>query len=119
MGRELSAELPIPDVSDDAVSGYPRMQERDPERPARYYARCECRPSTRAGAASERRRANFRAPAASSMSGAHAFRPGYATFGPDDATSRERALQEDALAADGWLVAALSDHDAEGLLRAL
>jgi hypothetical protein len=44
---------------------------------------------------------------------------GVAMFGPDDATSRERALQEDALAADGRLVAALSDHNAEGLLRAL
>jgi Protein of unknown function (DUF1679) len=27
---------------DEAVSGYRRVQERDPERMARYYARCEC-----------------------------------------------------------------------------
>jgi hypothetical protein len=38
---------------------------------------------------------------------------------PDEATSRERALQEDALAADGRLMAALGDHDVEALLRSL
>src|SRR5207247_7445859 len=36
----LIAKLPM--VSDDAVSGYRRMQEQDPERAARYYARCKC-----------------------------------------------------------------------------
>jgi hypothetical protein len=38
---------------------------------------------------------------------------------PNEATSRERALQEDALAADGRLVAALIDHDAHALVRAI
>jgi phosphotransferase family enzyme len=36
-----------------------------------------------------------------------------------EATSRERALQEDALAADGRLVTAVLDHDAAALLRGL
>jgi aminoglycoside phosphotransferase (APT) family kinase protein len=44
---------------------------------------------------------------------------GIAMRAPDEATSRERALQEDALAADGRLMAALGDHDVEALLRSL
>jgi Ecdysteroid kinase-like family len=36
----LIAKLPM--AMDEAVSGYRRVQERDPERMARYYARCEC-----------------------------------------------------------------------------
>ena len=38
---------------------------------------------------------------------------------PKDATSRERVLQQDALAPESRLVAALSDHDAEALLSEL
>jgi Phosphotransferase enzyme family len=38
---------------------------------------------------------------------------------PNEASNRERALQEDALAADGRLVAGLIDHDAEAMLRPL
>ena len=41
------------------------------------------------------------------------------TVDSDEATSRERALQDDALAADGRLVTAVLDHDAAALLRAL
>jgi hypothetical protein len=37
----------------------------------------------------------------------------------DEATSRERALQEDALAPDGRLMTAILDHDAAALLRVL
>ena len=37
----------------------------------------------------------------------------------DEATSRERALQEDALAANSRLMTAVLDHDAAALLRAL
>jgi Phosphotransferase enzyme family len=44
---------------------------------------------------------------------------GIAMRAPDEATSRERALQKDALAADGRLMAALGDHDVEALLRSL
>jgi Phosphotransferase enzyme family len=44
---------------------------------------------------------------------------GLTAVDPDEATSRERALQNDALAPEGRLVAALRDHDVNALLRAL